>query len=93
MRKVIKVKKIEFYSDQMIIACPPLSHFKEPPKEQKDCVVEECPACNEKMWVSIKKRNLRKKDKNVDIYCIFCIVTNCKDQEFEPEIIDLNKLN
>ncbi len=44
--------------DLIIITCPPLSDFKEAPKDQSDCELFDCPRCKNKMWLSEKKKGL-----------------------------------
>lgn len=42
--------------DLVIIMCPPLSSYKDAPRDQSQCELFDCPKCKEKMWLSQKKK-------------------------------------
>lgn len=42
----------------IIIPCPPLSNYKEQPKDQSVCTAEPCPLCGKQMWLSLKKKTM-----------------------------------
>jgi hypothetical protein len=44
--------------DCAIIMCPPLCDYPEAPNDQPGCELFDCPKCNNKMWLSEKKRGL-----------------------------------
>ncbi len=44
----------------MFIMGPPLSDFPEPPNDQPGSKLTFCPQCGCRMWLSFKKRELRK---------------------------------
>jgi hypothetical protein len=41
-----------------VIICPPLSKFPEAPKDQSTCEAVDCPDCENKMWLSEKKKGV-----------------------------------
>ena len=43
-----------------IIMCPPLSLYPEQPSDISKCELVDCPKCNEKMWLSEKKKEWEK---------------------------------
>jgi len=47
----------------IVVFCPPLSLYKEQPEDQSKCRLEDCPHCNEKMWLSEKKEYILNKNK------------------------------
>lgn len=44
--------------DCVIIMCPPLSKYKEAPKDQSHSELYDCPKCDSKMWLSDKKKGV-----------------------------------
>lgn len=81
--------------NKAIIVCKPSS--LEAPKDQENPQVEECPSCKRGMWVSDKKRKIRKNYPQALIICMLCglkIEKGRRDLGIPPsEFIDLNKIN
>lgn len=44
--------------DLVVIMCPPLSRYKEPPKDQSHSDIFDCPKCKCEMWLSDKKKGI-----------------------------------
>ena len=44
--------------DLVVVMCPPLADYQEAPKDQSHCELTDCPECNQKMWLSEKKKGL-----------------------------------
>lgn len=44
--------------DLTVIACPPYPQYEEAPKDQSHCELRDCPKCNNKMWLSQKKKGV-----------------------------------
>lgn len=42
--------------DLAIIMCPPHPQYKEPPADISHCELRDCPKCDNKMWLSEKKK-------------------------------------
>lgn len=64
---IFAVKKMKRkQNDLVIFPCPPLSLFKEAPKDQSESQLVDCPDCKKKMWLSEKKKGL----------LISCVVSN-----------------
>lgn len=63
--------------DLVVIMCPPLSDYKEAPKDQSHSELFDCPKCNEKMWLSDKKKGALMfascLDKEILLGCYHCI--------------------
>jgi hypothetical protein len=59
----------------MYVLCIPVKYSPEPPKEQKNCLIEGCGKCGDEMWVSEKKRAMREKGnkKTLKILCAICV--------------------
>lgn len=74
-----------------LIACIPVKLHPTHPKDQTSCTQEKCPHCHEMMWVSEKKRKLRKR-LSIKAYCAICI-TKMIDPKNDLEIIDLQSKN
>ena len=62
-------------ADTYIIGCIPLWVSPRPPKEQKQCVLQDCPVCRAQMWVSESKRDIMKSGSplNPKLMCFNCI--------------------
>lgn len=63
-------------TNEVIIACPSVKRFPLfAPEDQPGCELEVCPHCNNKMWVSTKKRAYRDNlpKENYYIGCYECI--------------------
>lgn len=81
-----KVKDIDF-KNNLIVGCIPVRALPLPPEDTSPCIIEKCSSCKNKMWVSEKKRNLRKTRSNVEIYCFVCVVVSMQNQGFSKEQI------
>jgi hypothetical protein len=82
--------------DVMYVICVPLKDMKTPPKDQKGCLVEKCPMCECNMWVSEKKRAIRKKNKNIKLFCAYCVMKDAQKNGYDianAEVIDILKTN
>lgn len=70
-----------------IIMCPPLSDYKEAPKDQSHSELFDCPECKEKMWISDKKKGALMfasvLDREILLRCYHCIY---KLSEKEPDL-------
>lgn len=83
--------KIDFENDS-IAGCIPVSHMANAPIDQSPCVIEKCIMCDQDMWVSEKKRNMRK-HQNIKIFCFICIVQQQIKNGIHPNDIDLVNIN
>ncbi len=57
-----------------VLFCPPLSKFKEQPIDMSRCELVDCPKCNEKMWLSEKKKSIKlfcEENKKEFIFCCY----------------------
>lgn len=43
-------------NDCVIIMCPPYPEFQEPPEDQSQSELFNCPNCNSQMWLSERKK-------------------------------------
>jgi hypothetical protein len=77
--------------NEMIIGCIPVSAHPAHPDDQKNCTIEACPDCGQKMWVSEKKRAIRAS--GVRCACLLCLALEAIKSGIEPEVIDINKTN
>lgn len=63
-----------------ILLCIPLSYMVTPPKDQGDPQVGHCEKCNCEIWVSLKKRTLKKNTPNIfEVLCGYCVKNDAKD--------------
>jgi hypothetical protein len=69
-----KANGLIFSELHTMAGCFPLYSSDIPPHDQPGCVPENCLNCNELMWISKKKRDLRLK--GVVIYCLACLVAS-----------------
>lgn len=64
--------------DIHIFICPPLAEYPQAPSDHSASELIDCPKCNEKMWLSIKKKNMIKKIKKnkteLFLGCYSCFV-------------------
>lgn len=42
--------------DLVVLMCPPFSDYPNPPEDHSHSELFDCPRCNEKMWLSDKKK-------------------------------------
>ena len=90
--KEIKPMNLEVYK-YMYVGCIPVYACPEPPNDQSPCIKQDCPHCNREMWVSEKKRNIKKcNPKKVKIYCLECLAVGAMNQGYEPELLDIGKI-
>lgn len=65
-----------------IIPCPPLSQYKEQPKDQSLCTPEDCPHCHQKMWLSEKKKFMIEVAEHLNaeyhLSCYLCLMEKAK---------------
>jgi hypothetical protein len=52
--------------------CDPLSLYHEPPKRKEKYQLFDCPQCDDKMWVSEKKKELIKIIDDLLLICRLC---------------------
>lgn len=75
------------------IICPPLDKFAQPPKDQPNSELTDCPKCKEQMWLSGKKRGtlmfyaLLKSD--IYLSCYHCFEKYAKEN---PDIVKQTKM-
>ena len=64
-------------NNPIIIPCPPLSNYKEQPKDQSVCTAEPCPLCKENMWLSLQKKAMIEAaelaEREIFLACYHCI--------------------
>ncbi len=58
--------------DVVIIFCPPKSFYAEQPADMSLCRLVDCPECNEPMWLSEKKEELKNYAESLKKEIIFC---------------------
>lgn len=79
--------------DFRIIPAVPLKIMKKPPSDQPGCIEENCIKCNQPIWVSEQKRNLRKqfesKNENYLLACWECI-KKLMGEEKNNELVFVN---
>lgn len=75
-------------SDMVMIMCPPLADYPEAPKDQSHSELRDCPKCNEKMWLSEKKKGAllfsALINKDIILACYRCIT---KMVEADPTLV------
>ncbi len=81
--------------DLVILMCPPYPEYKTPPEDQSHSELFDCPKCNEKMWLSEKKKGVIMfascLDKEILLACYSCIK---KIVEADPSLIlESNKVD
>ena len=78
------------------IGCIPVSACPDHPEDQTNCIKRLCKLCHQPMWVSEKKRALKKADPSkYKIYCLLCIFKTALSQGYDStnlEVIDIGKL-
>lgn len=69
----------------IIIMCPPLKTYAEPPADQPGCLKDKCPHCAEEIWISTRKRVIRdcNSPNTVMIFCYDCMKKKIKSN---PEL-------
>lgn len=76
-----------------VIMCPPVNMFPVPPPEQPNCEKTTCSDCNQLIWISEKKRNIRdSRSKEASyIVCYVCLKRKAlTDAEFFDNYIKVN---
>jgi hypothetical protein len=72
-----------------IIICPPLHKYKEAPKDQPGSELFDCPKCNQKMWLSQRKKGVLMfyagLNKDILLACYDCITKIVKE---DPNILE-----
>lgn len=85
--------KIDF-SKYTFIGCIPIKACTTHPTDQSPCIIKTCGLCKEQMWVSQKKRLMKKRNPTkVRIYCLLCLHKEAVAQGYEAEIMDINAIN
>lgn len=78
--------------DDIMIMCPPYPEYEEAPKEQSKSELRDCPKCNNKMWLSKKKKGIilfsALIDKDIILACYHCITKMAKES---PEMFIKSK--
>lgn len=68
------------------LMCPPVSKYSLPPSDHSASTTIDCPICNQKIWISIKKQSLKKEwesmNRKMIIACYTCIMEMAKDGVF-----------
>jgi hypothetical protein len=79
-------------NDLVIVMCPPLSDYKEAPKDQSHSELFDCPKCKDKMWLSEKKKGMLAFasyiNKEIILACYHCITKMAQEQ---PELFTESK--
>jgi hypothetical protein len=81
--------------DVVIVMCPPLAQYPKPPSDHSASTLTDCPDCNQKMWLSEKKKAMIKFaesfGKEIWMQCYPCSVK--LGQEMIKEKCDIHKIN
>ena len=80
--------------DYFYIACMPTMIMATPPEEQQDCIKEKCQDCLKEIWVSVKKREMRRKTPQSKTICLFCAAKLSNEHKHngdDVEVIDLHQ--
>ncbi len=79
--------------ESVVIMCPPLCDYPEPPSDHSKSTLVDCPECQQKMWLSEKKQVViqcsEKFDKDILLQCYPCIMklaAELQKQECELEV-------
>lgn len=74
-------------NDVVMVVCPPLSDYKEAPKDQSESELRDCPKCKNQMWLSQKKKGVLMFasciGKDIILACYHCIT---KMAEKDPSL-------
>jgi hypothetical protein len=69
--------------DLVVITWPPLSDFSEAPKDQSASDIRECPLCDDKMWLSERKKGLIMfaacANQDILLACYNCIIKKAQE--------------
>jgi hypothetical protein len=78
----------------LFMPCPTYSLFPEAPPNQSGCKLIDCPRCFGKMWISKKKRILRKRHKFDELLCACyeCFIEFANDNAKDIQQAELVKL-
>lgn len=88
--------------DMCLIFCAPLNAYPNQPKDQSKCELIDCPVCNEKMWLSEKKKYWlgmsKGMDRDIFLACYPCFMKwankKVESGEMTPDdILDCNLQN
>lgn len=80
------------FKKTLYIGCIPLWAEPNHPTDQSPCIIQECPTCSEKMWVSQKKRDHQDSHENVEIHCLKCIALSAHEQGYELDIQNIAEM-
>lgn len=76
------------------IICPPFAHYKQQPSDMSKCELVDCPTCNEKMWLSEKKKEIlhyhEMLSHEILCECYICFTRRVKD---DPKIMQECKMS
>ncbi len=80
----------------VLVACPPLSDYEKSPKDQSHCEPFDCPKCQEKMWLSDKKKGILAfsscLNKEIILACYHCVTKMAQEDPsffINSEMFDL----
>jgi len=77
-------------NEAIMIMCPPHDDYPEAPKDQSHSELFDCPKCNNKMWLSDKKKGILMfsscLEKEIILACYHCITKMVNDN---PQIMDV----
>lgn len=81
--------------EAVMIACPPYCDYPEAPKDQSHSELFDCPKCQQKMWLSEKKKRVLMFSscigKHIILACYHCITKMAQD---DPALIlDAKQVN
>jgi hypothetical protein len=69
-------------ADIVVLFCPPLSLYQEPPTDLSKCELVDCPSCENKMWLSEKKKLLKEfsiaMEKEIINECYICFAKRAR---------------
>jgi hypothetical protein len=73
------------------IVCPPLSEYQEQPVDQSVSTLENCPQCEQKMWVSVKKKlaakEAKKNNHELWMMCYTCMMKAVEEDKYVRDIL------
>jgi len=89
-----KLQSLVLDTDKYLyIGCIPVCVHPEHPNDQSPCTIISCPNCDREIWFSEKKEKIR--DANPDkvrVYCLECLAIAAMYMGYEPELLDIGKM-
>ena len=61
--------------------CEPLSLYHEPPKKKEKYTLSDCPTCDDRMWVSHRKKELLSIMEDLNLICKLCFIKKTETRE------------